>query len=206
MTSVDLPLIDSRRLRHQTLLDAAVGIFIRFGYRKTSMDEIARAAGVSRQGLYLQFASKEDLYRKAVAHALNTQLMAAMEILSNRSLCLRDRLIGACSEWSGRHVGALGADATDLMSAITSLAGQTLVHYEGQFDCALARAIDGSTLADSCHRAGFSTTDAARAIHATARGLKYSCKSRDEFVKGISVAASLFLGGSAQSSQGQGLN
>ena len=48
--SADVISGDSRR---EALLEAAVGVFARYGFRKTSMDEVARAAGVSRQGLYL---------------------------------------------------------------------------------------------------------------------------------------------------------
>ena len=47
---------DPRRSR---VLEAALGVFLRYGFRKTSMDEVARAADLSRQGLYLQFATKE---------------------------------------------------------------------------------------------------------------------------------------------------
>ena len=64
--------------RREALLEAAVGVFARYGFRKTSMDEVARAAGVSRQGLYLQFADKEELFRKAVEFRLNHQLSAAI--------------------------------------------------------------------------------------------------------------------------------
>ena len=31
----------------------------RYGFKKTSMDDVAQAAGVSRQGLYLYFDTKE---------------------------------------------------------------------------------------------------------------------------------------------------
>jgi AcrR family transcriptional regulator len=51
-------LADSRR---RALLDAALAVFSRYGYQKTSMDEVARSAQLSRQGLYLHFATKEEL-------------------------------------------------------------------------------------------------------------------------------------------------
>ena len=44
-------------------------LFLRFGYRKTSMDDIARAAGVSRQALYLWFPNKEALFCAVVDRA-----------------------------------------------------------------------------------------------------------------------------------------
>src|ERR1700692_3724549 len=107
--------------RQAPLLDAAVGVFARYGYRKTSMDEVARAAGVSRQGLYLQFANKEEWFRKAVEQSLNDQLNAAIAALSRREDSLERRLIAACDAWSGRFIGSLGSAAAALMCASTSL-------------------------------------------------------------------------------------
>lgn len=180
---------DSRR---EALLDAAVGVFARYGFRKTSMDEVARAAGVSRQGLYLQFVDKEELFRKAVAFKLTRQLSAAVLALSNETVGLEARLVAACDEWAGRYVGITGADAADLMCASTSLAGSTLADYEARFEKALAHAIGTSPLAAFCGGCGISSEDVARALHATARGLKHSSTSRHEFVHGMTVAARMF--------------
>jgi AcrR family transcriptional regulator len=178
--------------RQHALLEAAVGVFARYGFRKTSMEEVARAAGVSRQGLYLQFANKEELFRKALEHSLNSQLIAAEAALARQQECLEQRLIAACDAWSGRFVGSLGADAADLMCASTSLAGATLTHYEARFELAVTRAIEESALKRFCAKAGMSPADLARALHATARGLKQRSASREEFVKGMTVAARMF--------------
>ena len=43
---------------------AATAIFLRYGFKKTSMDDVAQAAGVSRQGLYLYFDTKDFLFRR----------------------------------------------------------------------------------------------------------------------------------------------
>jgi len=45
------PVPDPDDLRRRRLLDVALATFLRFGFRKTSMEEVARAAGLSRQGL-----------------------------------------------------------------------------------------------------------------------------------------------------------
>src|SRR3984885_10804870 len=132
---------DQADARQSALLEAAVGVFARYGFRKTSMEEVAHAAGVSRQGLYLQFANKEELFRKALVHSLDNQLQAAIVALSRDEEALESRLIAACDEWSGRFVGTLGSDAADLMCASTSLAGSTLSDYEAQFERAVAAAI-----------------------------------------------------------------
>jgi AcrR family transcriptional regulator len=179
-------------VRQLAVLDAAVGVFARYGYRKTSMEEVARAAGVSLQGLYLQFANKEELFRRALEHSLSNQLSAAVAALSRKSESLESRLIAACDAWSGRFVGSLGADASDLMCASTSLAGTTLTHYETAFERAVAHAIAESPLDGFCTSAGMCPADLAHALHATARGLKHSSASREEFVKGMTVAARMF--------------
>jgi AcrR family transcriptional regulator len=184
--------IDAAEPKHEALLEAAVGVFARYGFRKTSMDEVARAAGVSRQGLYLLFADKEELFRKALCFTLTKQLTAAVQALANQRVPLEARLIAACDEWAGRHVGMMGADAADLMCASTTLAGNTLAHYEAQFEKALAHAISDSPLANFCAGAGLSPADVARALHATARGLKHSSTSRQDFVHAMTAAARMF--------------
>lgn len=184
--------VDTKEPKQEALLDAAVGVFARYGYRKTSMDEIARAANVSRQGLYLYFADKEELFRKAVAHKLNRQLSAAVLELAHPNAGLEARLVGACEEWAGRYIGVLGADAADLMCASTSLAGATLADFESRFEDALTDALSASPLAPFCGAHELSCRDVARALHATARGLKMSSKSRDEFTQSVTAAVRLY--------------
>jgi AcrR family transcriptional regulator len=181
--------------RISALLDAAVAVFARFGYRKTSMDDVARAAGVCRQGLYLSFANKEELFRRALEHSLNNQLAAAIAALSDDESTLESRLTGACREWSGRFVGTLGIDASDLMCAGTSLAGATLANYEWQFEQALGGTIRESVMAKQCTAAGLDTADLARALHATARGLKQRCKTQEEFTRGMTAVVHLICRG-----------
>ncbi|WP_158284653.1 TetR/AcrR family transcriptional regulator [Oricola cellulosilytica] len=46
-----------------TILSAAFDVFINYGFRKTSMDDIARAAGMSRPALYQIFRNKSEIFR-----------------------------------------------------------------------------------------------------------------------------------------------
>jgi AcrR family transcriptional regulator len=48
--------------KRQMVLDAASALFLRQGFAGTSMDEVAARAGVSKQTVYKQFASKEALF------------------------------------------------------------------------------------------------------------------------------------------------
>jgi AcrR family transcriptional regulator len=186
------PPIELSDVRRRALLDAAVAVFSRFGYRKTSMDDVARAAGVSRQGLYLVFSNKEELFRRALEHTFSSQLNAAVAVLGLHEKNLEERLIGACDEWSGRFAGAMGGDAADLMCAGSSLAGDTVRQYAEQFEHALTDAIAASPMKTLCKTVDVQPAEVARALHATARGLKHSASSRQDFRNAISAAVRMF--------------
>ena len=53
--------------RRQRLLDSAGSLFSRWGFDKTSMDDIARETGISKGAVYLEFPNKDALF-KAVLH------------------------------------------------------------------------------------------------------------------------------------------
>jgi len=52
---------DVRDEMRNALLDAAGRLLVRYGYRKTTVDDIAQEAGVGKGTIYLHFRSKEDL-------------------------------------------------------------------------------------------------------------------------------------------------
>lgn len=52
--------------KRRAILEAATTLFLRNGYRGTSMDEIAALAAVSKQTVYKHFADKESLFAEIV--------------------------------------------------------------------------------------------------------------------------------------------
>jgi len=57
----DAALTDKKEQKGRRILRAATDLFVRLGYRKTSIDDIARAAGVGKGTVYLYFETKADL-------------------------------------------------------------------------------------------------------------------------------------------------
>lgn len=49
--------------RRTRLLEAAAGLLVHWGFDKTSVDDIAREAGVSKGAVYLEFPSKEAIFQ-----------------------------------------------------------------------------------------------------------------------------------------------
>jgi len=58
------------------ILDAAMRVFRRHGFRRSSIEQAAEEAGLTRQALYHHFASKEALFR-AVLERLYEQALTA---------------------------------------------------------------------------------------------------------------------------------
>src|SRR5579871_676478 len=57
---------DERRQREERILDAAATLLVRWGYRKTTIDDVAREAGVGKGTIYLHWKDKNELFRAAV--------------------------------------------------------------------------------------------------------------------------------------------
>ncbi len=71
----------TRAAREQQLLDLAEELFLTNGYDRTSIEDIARAAGVTRPVVYEHYGSKEGIYLACVRRArnlFNTDVMRAV--------------------------------------------------------------------------------------------------------------------------------
>ncbi|PRX49116.1 TetR family transcriptional regulator [Prauserella shujinwangii] len=62
--------------RADRILDATADLFVRFGAGKTTVDDIARAAGVSKGSVYLEFAGKRELAEALVEREFRAYLTA----------------------------------------------------------------------------------------------------------------------------------
>ncbi len=54
------------------IVDTARGIFTRFGFRKTTMDEIAKAMRKGKSSIYYYFTSKEEIFKAVVERESQT--------------------------------------------------------------------------------------------------------------------------------------
>jgi TetR/AcrR family transcriptional regulator, mexJK operon transcriptional repressor len=71
-------------LKQKAILDAATELFLRQGFPRTSMDEVAARAGVSKQTVYAQFESKEALFVaivRGMTHGAGDKVQHAMDAL-----------------------------------------------------------------------------------------------------------------------------
>ena len=57
---------EKRQERRTRIIRAARGVFLRYGYRKTALEDVARAATVGKATLYHYFDGKDDLFGAVV--------------------------------------------------------------------------------------------------------------------------------------------
>lgn len=164
-------------LKRQHILDAALAVFCRYGYRKTSMLDIAQAAGMSRAALYLHFRNKEDVFRAGSERAHATvlaQVAAALAepgpVFARMETALLAFQQGLLAEISASPHGEELFDANMTLAAgITLAARARLVH-------ALAGALEQAEAAGdiALRRVDASAAQVAQLMLATMDGLKHA--------------------------------
>jgi TetR/AcrR family transcriptional regulator, transcriptional repressor of aconitase len=78
--------------RRRVLLDAARACFLQFGYTKTSLDDIARRANLSRPLIYRKYKNKEALFGAVYDDTFDAQYPQAEQVLAGRG-SKRDKLV-----------------------------------------------------------------------------------------------------------------
>ena len=104
----------NNELKKARILDGALAVIGHFGVKKTSMDELAKAAGLSKQGLY-HFESKEELLAAAADRYFTEGLRLVKEALSRPEVALQERLVEAMYAWCGRHLAHFHPSTLEVM-------------------------------------------------------------------------------------------
>jgi AcrR family transcriptional regulator len=130
--------------RRDDILEAAIGVFGRFGFKKTTVDDLAAAAGISKQGLYLHFPSKEAVFLAALEKYLDDCLGSVQQELTRSKTSLLERLTGAMDAWFGRHLATFTQESFDVIEAGKLLALDRLREYGAALEAQLTKALADS--------------------------------------------------------------
>lgn len=69
----------------QQVLDAATRLFLQYGFKKTTMNDVAQSVGISKGALYLHFASKEAIFWE-ISDKVRTQVLGLLAGIATRDL------------------------------------------------------------------------------------------------------------------------
>ncbi|MFZ5718703.1 MAG: helix-turn-helix domain-containing protein [Pseudomonadota bacterium] len=126
------------------ILDAAFRRFARYGYRRTSLGDIAEEVGLSRPALYHYFRNKEDVFR-ALSQRINAGVVAAVAAAATQEgLALEERLYAVMAARVGWAFDLLHASehGRELIDAKNRLCGPTSAETNARFAAVIAAILD----------------------------------------------------------------
>ena len=190
------------------ILDAAMLVFRRHGFRRSSIEQAAEAAGLTRQALYHHFKSKEALFR------------AVIERLHQSALAAEIEAAGAAEKAGGSLADILVASVSAKLSYFAaSLDGSP--HVEELFSEHLVQARDlyqkysaayaeqlAATIARVCRKqgitlnAGMTPRDFARCVEMAVNGTKSvypAMQPADAFLKDLEIMLRTLVAGAVAS-------
>jgi AcrR family transcriptional regulator len=161
--------------QREAILKAATATFLRYGFKKTSMDDVAQAAGVSRQGLYLYFDTKDFLFREALQYLVSHMISTARSVAEDGNLSLRDRLLGVFEALHGNAFqNASREDAFELLQTAQSADGALLVQLDRDLMGIVAALLAEAGAADRWEEAGVTVAEPSEQLLMSAKGIKAS--------------------------------
>ena len=86
------PSIIEAKALSMRILETAAELFLEQGFKGTTTDQIAEAAGVTKRTLYARYPGKAALFEAAITHAIDARL-GTLELSILAELDIRSRLI-----------------------------------------------------------------------------------------------------------------
>lgn len=76
---------DSHKGMRENIINAATKVFSQYGFKKTSMEDIARALRMGKSSIYYYFKGKEEIFQAVVDREANLLRVKVKEILESQS-------------------------------------------------------------------------------------------------------------------------
>ena len=121
--------------KEEKVLTAARDVFMRYGFKRTTMSDLADAAHISRPALYLIYSSKEDVFRSLVAQVFGELLDEIRKGLGKRE-GVADKLAFAFDIWciGPFEMTQVSPDAKDILESGYEFASEITSHAYTDFE------------------------------------------------------------------------
>jgi len=176
--------------RQDAILDAAFHAFATYGFRRTTMEDVARGAGMSRSALYLHYRNKEDLFRSLTRRLFAEAVQHMEHALANSGPRADSALLAAFVAKDGEFMDVvLGTThGAELMDAGFAISGDIAREGEARLTGVLADWLQSRGVPEDIGQ-----PDAiAASMMAALKGLKASVRSLGEYRAGQAQLARLF--------------
>ncbi len=176
--------------RRDEIVEAAIPVFLRFGYKKASMDAVAAAANLSRQTVYLHFPGKEALFSAVVDKLCESTNEVASAALWRSGLALEQQLLAAFDETMPRESLQL---LSELLDTARELVPQSVADIDAQMISEVSARLHEALGRRDWPVPGGTVDQAAQVLQATSYGLKQQTGNRTDYLAGMQSAIGLVL-------------
>lgn len=171
--------------KNQRVLAAARTVFSRYGYSRTTMGDIAKAAGMSRPALYLMFPGKDEIFA-AVVSRLGVEILETIREGVTTRDTLQEQLRYAFTVWAVNSYKLVSAspDARDLVEGNHKAVEAIYEAFEGLVAELLTPAVRAVRLRTT-------PKAVARLLVRSSRGLKQTAKDSEDLQSMLDLLISL---------------
>lgn len=160
--------------KRDAILSAALELFGRYGFRRTSIDDIARTAGIAKGTVYLYVENKEALFRTLSQSLLDRVLQNAAQAASTPAP-VAERLTAILEAKFGFFHELLSGSphANELLDSSSKVCADIFAHGDAAYLTILTKAVTAAARRGELapRRHDLSAEDAARLLIAGAHGL-----------------------------------
>jgi len=180
------------------ILDAAYACFTRHGIRRTTMDDIAAAAGMSRPAVYQYVKNKNDVFLRLASRLFGAALAQAEQAAqAEQRLAARlQQVLGAKLELTLRLVRE-SPHAAELLDESTRLSGPAVEEFTDQIRQLLAGAIAAAADTGEITLADAKSTEVAEIIMALTHGLEFDLTDPEGLRRKLTLGIDLVVAGLA---------
>ena len=162
-------------MKKSKVLLAARGLFLRYGYKRVSMNDIAEAAGVSRPALYLLFKNKDEIFIGVFGQWVD-ETLAGIEQAITGAATAQAKLALAFELWAVRPFEMMqtSPEVRELVECSFDFAEGALREGYARFEAVLAQILASGALGLLApHRT-------AHVLASAVRGLKQTANTPEE--------------------------
>jgi AcrR family transcriptional regulator len=183
--------------KESRVLEAAKSVFLRYGFRRVTMQDIAEEAGISRPALYLIYSNKEEVFLAAIRDVAARNLRTIREDLWVQPT-VESSLQFAFEVWAVQPYQLMldSPDARDLIDCAHGFAREVMEQATREFEVLLVEILKPLVKAPVTSQAGLSELEAAQIAHLLAsctHGFKEAASSTEELRTMISGLITLTI-------------
>jgi AcrR family transcriptional regulator len=171
------------------IIRAATDAFMRYGYRRVTMSDIAAEAGISRPTLYAAFASKEEVFN-AVAGQLMEQALAEIRERVAGPGSVSQKLEQVFEIWVVRAYELIhrSPDARELLECTQAFSQDVIEKAYAELEAMLASVIEPNAVA------GIDPNQVAHTLALSARGIKENARDVEDLRRSLAGLVALTVG------------